>query len=128
MKMTNSTIQIRLTNSAGKVTEKEYQFDADDTGENAFFAAYIAASRKRGTMNITEHNAERWLYANGFHDRGDFQVQFGNGGQVDLRVVVADFANMYLARIQSELEEFRNLTEKLIAVSVTPPFILKEPK
>jgi hypothetical protein len=42
MKMTNSTIQIRLTNSAGEVTEKEYQFDADDTGENAFFAAYIA--------------------------------------------------------------------------------------
>ena len=79
-------------------------------------------------MNATQHNAERWLYANGFHDRGDFRVQFGHGGQVDLRELVADFADMYLMRIQHELEQYRKMTEELISISVRPPLILKEPK
>ena len=74
-------------------------------------------------MNVV-NDAERYLYAHGYHDQGDFRVQFGHGRTVDLREIVADFAELYHTALIARVHAWQKLAEDAVNSRPTPPIIL----
>ncbi len=76
-----------------------------------------------GIQPKTVHDSERWLYAHGCHYRGDFRVRFANGGQIDLREVLADFADTYFAELQGRVKAWQKIAEGAVNTKPTPPIL-----
>ena len=73
----------------------------------------------------TVSDAERWLYAHGYHYQGDFTVQFPRGGGlVDLRQVVADFAELYHSALLGRVHAWQKVAEDAVNVRPVQPFIV----
>jgi hypothetical protein len=76
-----------------------------------------------GIQPKTVHDSEQWLYAHGYHHlcEGDFRVQFVSGGMVDLREILADFADTYFAELQGRVKAWQTLAEDMVNVKPSPP-------
>jgi hypothetical protein len=69
-------------------------------------------------------DAEKWLYAHGYHHQGDFRVQLANGGHVDLREVVADFSETYHAGLIGRVKAWQKIAEDAVVVKPVPPIVV----